>query len=97
MNEYQRMAAQYGAEYVDLTKVQWTPALLQLVPAELARQCQILPVAENERQIALAMADVDLQKLGALGSQLDREIGICIADKSQLEQFIAQCYGSAAR
>jgi type IV pilus assembly protein PilB len=94
MSIFRRRAAEFGAEFVDLTTVQFTPELLRCIPAELARRYRVLPVAESKRCLAIVTSDPsDLPMLDGLHSAVAREIELRVADESQIESFIEQLYG----
>ena len=94
MDMARRRAAEFGAEFVDLTTVQFTPRLLRRIPAELARKYRALAVADSGRCLAVVVSDPsDLDAVDGLGSALGREIELRVADESQIDSFIAQLYG----
>jgi type IV pilus assembly protein PilB len=88
------MPANFGAEHWDLSKVQFTPELLRLIPAELARKLRVMPILDFPGTLAVALADPsDLNAIDILTHTLNREIEICIADESQLDIYIQRYYG----
>jgi type IV pilus assembly protein PilB len=96
MDIFRRRAAEFGAEFVDLATVQFTPDLLRCIPAELARKHRVLPVSESDRCIAIVTSDPsDLNALDGLHSALDRDIELRVADESQIDSFIEQLYGDS--
>jgi len=96
MSDYQRRAAKFGAEFVDLASVKFTPGLLRCVPSDLARKHRVLPVAELGSCVAIVTsAPLDLAALDDLHSVLDREIELRVADKAQLDLFIERFYGDS--
>ena len=94
MDIFRRRAAAFGAEFVDLATVRFTPDLLRCIPAVLARRYRVLPVAESGSCLAIVTADpADLPALDSLHSALAREIELRVADESQIDSFIEQLYG----
>ena len=88
-------AAHFGAEEIELRNVVFTPVLLACVPAELARRYQVLPVFSSDRLMRVALADPsDLEALDALSHFFGRPVEICVAETSQLDEFISRLYGS---
>ena len=86
-------AAHFGAEEVDLKKVAFTAELLAAVPSHLARRYRVLPVFDSASVLRLAVADPsDLDALDALTHLLQRDLELCVADVSQLEEFIQRLY-----
>jgi type IV pilus assembly protein PilB len=95
MSDYQHSPAEFGAVFVDLSIVEFTPKLLRCIPAELARKYHVLPVASVGRRLAIATSDPTyLAALDDLHSNLDREIELRVADKAQLDAWIKRFYGA---
>ena len=93
MDIFRRRAAEFGAEFVDLATVRFTPSLLRCIPAELARRYRVLPVAESGRCLAIVTSDPsDLPAIDGLHSALDREFELRVADESQIDSFIERLY-----
>lgn len=94
MDIFRRRAAEFGAEFVDLSSVHFTSSLLRCIPAELARRYRVLPVSESDRYLAVVVSDPsDLDSADALSSVLGRDIELRVADESQIVSFIEQLYG----
>jgi len=97
MDEFRRRAIQFGAEFVDLETVQFTPSLLSCIPEKLARKHRVLPVAKSEHEIAIVTsAPSDIGAIDDLHVALQREIEVRVADESQIDSFIKRLYGDAA-
>ncbi len=94
MDRYKRRAAAFGTELVDLATIDFTPGLLRCLPAELARKYHVLPVAESGKSLAIVIGDPsDLDALDGLGSALNRELELRVADGAQIDSFIERLYG----
>ena len=86
-------AAHFGAEEVDLRKVTFTPGLLACIPAEWARRYRVLPVFSASGRLRLALADPsDLDAIDSLHDLLHRDLELCVAEVSQLDEFIGRLY-----
>lgn len=84
----------FAAEFVNLAKVQFTPELLQFIPAELALKHQVIPIGEGPGRLIVAMSDVtDLHIIDYLCSTLNREIEVQFTDGQQLKLFVRILYG----
>ena len=91
-------AAHFGAEEVDLREVAFTPELLACVPAECARRYRVLPVFSTPGRLRLALADpADLDVIDSLTHLLRGELELCVAEASQLGEFIERLYGREGR
>ena len=88
----------FGAEKVDLRNVLFTAELLACFPAELARQYRVLPVFSSPHNLRLALADPsDLGAIDSLHGSLQRDLDLCVAEASQLDEFIERLYGAEGR
>jgi len=87
----------FGAEIVDLTKVDFTPELLRCVPADVARKYRVLPVFDLPGRLSIALADPDnLSTIDSLTHILKwPELEIRVAPKQQLDIFIQRHYGDS--
>jgi type II secretory ATPase GspE/PulE/Tfp pilus assembly ATPase PilB-like protein len=87
-------AAHFGAEEVDLRQVAFSPELLACVPAASARRYRVLPISSSPDKLRLALADPsDLDAIDSLHHLLHRELELCVAEESQLNEFIERLYG----
>jgi len=85
----------FGAATVDLSQVEFTPELLEYLPAEAARKYRVMPVADSPFHLVIAVADAsDLNALDSIMFIVNREMEIRVADKSQLDEYIRRYYGS---
>jgi type IV pilus assembly protein PilB len=85
---------EFGAEFIDLSKVQFTPELLKFISAEKAQKHQALPVGKTRDRLTIAMADpTDLNFVDYLCSTFKLEIEIQVADAQQIRQFVRLLYG----
>ena len=79
---------------IDLREVNFTPALLALVPAEFARRHCVLAIQDSPQRVVVAMADPsDLGAIEALQARLGRDVEICVAEGHQLNEFIRRFHG----
>jgi type IV pilus assembly protein PilB len=93
MNIRALRARHFSAEEVDLSNVNFTEKLLACVPAEIARQCRVLPVFDGPDSLKVAMADPsDIGSIDLLRSRVTRDLQVCVADEKQLDEFIDRLY-----
>jgi type IV pilus assembly protein PilB len=87
-------AANFGAEHIDLSKVNFTPELLSCIPAKMVRKYRVLPIHQISDRTGIATTDpIDLNTIDTLVHNLNQEVEIYIADKDQLDAFIERLYG----
>ena len=87
-------AEHFGAEEIDLRDVSFTPELLASIPAEFARRYRVLPISSSPLEILVALADPsDLEAIDWLHTLVQRDVALCVAYASQLDEFIGRLYG----
>ncbi|KAB2640639.1 MAG: type II/IV secretion system protein [Verrucomicrobia bacterium] len=89
------MASELGVDAMDLAGFEPTPALLQLIPAGMARLHEVIPVSAAGNHLTVALANpLDIQALEDIRFSLNREILQVVAARKQVEELIKKHYGS---
>ena len=89
------LAEHFGAEHVDLRSVHFTPELLGSIPAHVARHYRVVPIFDVPKVLRIAVADpAELDTIDALSYLLRRDLELCVAEASQLNEFVNRLYGS---
>lgn len=84
----------FGAEHINLSKIEFTPELLGCIPVETVRKFRVIPVYLTDGQVGIATADPsDLNAIDSLTHFLKRPVEILEAEKTQLNTFIERLYG----
>jgi type IV pilus assembly protein PilB len=85
-----------GMPFVDLTKGKIPPEVLERIPAEFAREQLVLPVAEKNGKLIIAVDD-PLKRIvvDQLQFQLGLEVGCALAAPTKLRAALEQHYGLA--
>ncbi|HEX3624506.1 MAG TPA: hypothetical protein VH280_03680 [Verrucomicrobiae bacterium] len=92
------MPANFGAEHINLSSVQFTPELLRCIPVDLVRKFRVVPVSQFATQVSIAMADpTDLNAVDALAHHFNRLVYIYVADEGEVDAFIQLLYGTGRR
>ena len=87
-NAWCRQLAQ-GVERVDLHKIGIDSQAVALVSAEIARQCNVLPVRVAEDVIVMATSEADTAELETeLAGRVEHQIMFVRADATQLREMI---------
>src|SRR5438093_10255425 len=90
----QIMASHLGTEVVELRELEFTPEILQTVPATAARMNQCLPVAVHGSTVRVALADpLNPAAIDELGYMTGKEVQVVVADPAQIEKAINKHYG----
>ncbi|GAB6164447.1 ATPase, T2SS/T4P/T4SS family [Thermostilla marina] len=91
------MAQQHGLQYVNLSHISVSPSVLELLPESTARENVVLPLAEEDGQIRVVVADPDdfptFEKLRFI---LNRPIEICLAPRESIIEAINRYYGQTS-
>ena len=86
---------QLGMDSIDLTKTSIPTALAELVPKNIARQYNIVPVKTEGSTLYLAMNDpLDFKAIEAARQSSGKRIIPMLATKAGLERAIATLYGN---
>lgn len=91
------LAKQMGIPYLSLRQTQVGPDLLKQVPARLATQYNVLPVAREGNVLKVAMVDpLDTRVLDELRMLTHATIQPVLVSAQELTEAIRQCYGVGA-
>jgi hypothetical protein len=83
-----------GLGFLDLSAVQIPPAVVELVPESVARECCVLPVAVDGLVLVVAIADPgDADTLQKLEFILNRPVRPVLACRAQVIEAINRHYG----
>ena len=92
---YEVIAEELGAEYADLRRYEPPRALLDLVPANLAKMHGALPVNYDEQGLHVALLDpLNPQTVEDLRFALDKPIVVVVADTDRIEDLINTSYAA---
>lgn len=87
------MAEYMGTEVIALEDVEFTPELLEAIPAATVRMYQCLPVGLYDNAIRLVLVDpLNPTQLDDLAYQLGKEIQVVIADPAKILPLIDKLY-----
>jgi len=93
----QVMAEQHGLEYVDLSRISIPPNVVELVPESVARENVVIPLAEDDGQLRVAVCDADdFATFDKLRFILNRRIEICLAPREAILEAINRYYGQTS-
>ena len=86
---------QLGIEYIDLTKVNIPTELAQVVPKNIAKQYQVVPVRIFRDELYLAMADpLNFYAIEEVRTAVRRKVVPMVANASAVERSIQILYGN---
>ena len=94
---YRLVAEELGAEYADLRRYEPPRALLDLVPAAVARMHGAIPVNFDEQGLHVALLDpLNPQNAEDLRFALGKNIIVVVADTDRVEELINISYAAEA-
>jgi type IV pilus assembly protein PilB len=92
---YHAIANSIGANYIDLSDFELEGRLRDKIPVGLARLHRVLPVAELDGTLYIALADpLDSEKLSELRFALNQNLQVSVAPIARVEELIAKFYES---
>jgi type IV pilus assembly protein PilB len=91
---YETIADALGTEMIALDQIEFTPQILRLIPAGLARLHRALPIGIQDNAIRVALVDpLDTQTTEDLRFALGRDIQVVLAPTLQIEERLRKHYG----
>ncbi len=91
---YRAIAQQHGMAYVKVAELTIAPAIVELVPESVARENAILPLAEEDGALKIALSDPDdFETLEKLRFILNRPIETVLAPRDEITEAINRHYG----
>ena len=89
------LAEQFDMEFVDLSEVQLSPAVIELIPESVAKESCILPLGRDESGMRVVVSDpLDLQTIDNLRFILNSEVECSLAPRSAIQEAIGRYYGA---
>jgi len=83
------IAKQFGLEYVNLDKITIPPEVMKLVPEDLIKRHNVLPLGMNNGRLKLIISDpLNLDVMDTLRFRLNTELDYCLANPSKISSYI---------
>ena len=83
------IAKQFGLEYVNLDKVTIPPDVIKLVPEDLIKRHNILPMGMNNGRLRLIISDpLNLEMMDTIRFRLNKELDYCLANPTKIKSYI---------
>jgi len=90
-NVTRAIARQFKLKYIDLDKNPVTESAMKLIPDELIRKYNVLPLGMNNGRLRIVVADpLDLDTLDLLRFRLNTELDCCLASPSKIRNYITR-------
>ncbi len=92
----QRIAAEYGHEYIELEGKEIPQTVIEMIPESVARENTVIPLALNEEVLSVVVSDpLDFEVLEKLRFILAREIEVIVSSKDEIQATINRHYGQS--
>ena len=86
---YRALAKQFELEYVDLDGISVPDEAMKLLPEDLMKKYNILPLGMNNGKLKLLISDpVNLEALDMLRFRLNAELDCCLGSPSKIRSYI---------
>ncbi len=90
------LAAHSSMDFVDLAAVSIPEEIVQTVPRDVVKRFRVMPVAETERGLMIAVSDpLDFDTFDALHHLLNRDIEFVCATPDAINAAYRKCYATA--
>ncbi len=87
------IARQFGLEYVSLDQTTITPDALKLIPEDLIKRHNVLPLGMNNGRLNLIISDpLDLDAMDAVRFRLNTELDCRLANPSKIRAYIQDSF-----
>jgi type IV pilus assembly protein PilB len=92
------IAKQFGLEYVNLGKISISSDGLKLIPEDIIKRHNVLPLGMNNGRLKLIISDpLDLDMMDAIRFRLNTELDCCVANPSKIRSFIQESLDKAKK
>jgi len=90
------IAKQFGMEYVNLDKITIPPEAMKLIPEEIVKRHNILPLGMDNGRLRVLISDpTDLETMDAIRFRLNTEPDCCVGNPTKIRTFIQESFNQA--
>ena len=83
------IAKQFGLKYVDLDEVTIPPDAVKIIPEDLIKRHNILPLGVNDGRLRLIISDpMDLDMMDSVRLRLNKELDCHVANPKKIREYI---------
>src|SRR6266498_5063077 len=87
------LSRQYGIQSITLSQLDIDPDVLKLVPEQIARKYEVLPIKRQGNQLTLAMADpTNVFALDDVGFMTNLQVVPVVASQAAIRAAVDRCY-----
>ena len=90
------LAAHANMDFVDLSQMTVSPEVIAMIPAEVARRYKVVPLAQMDASLMVAIGDpLNFDTFDSLGFLLKRDVEFVCASPDSIAKALVKYYGSA--
>ncbi len=90
------IAKQFDMEYVNLDKITIPPDSMNLIPEEIVKKHNILPLGMDNGRLRVLISDpTDLETMDAIRFRLNTEPDCCVGNPTKIRNFIQESFNHA--
>jgi len=87
------IAKQFGLKYVDLDRISIASEPTKLIPEDLIKRHNVLPLSMNNGRLTLVISDpLDLDTMDAIRLRVNTELECCLANPTKIRSCIQQMF-----
>ncbi|MHC4396620.1 MAG: GspE/PulE family protein [Planctomycetota bacterium] len=87
------IAKQFGLKYINLDNITIPPEAASLIPEDLIKRHNVLPLAMDNGRLRLIISDpLDLDALDSVRFRLNTELDCCLASPSKIRSYIEDSF-----
>ena len=87
------IAKQFGLEYVNLDKITISPDTMKMIPEEIVKRHNILPLGKNNGKLRVLISDPsDLETMDVIRFRLNTEPECCLGNPTKIRTFIQDSF-----
>jgi len=92
------IAKQFGLEYVNLDNTTIPQDATKLIPQELMKRHNVLPLGMNNGKLKVIISDpLDLEMMDAIRFRLNTELDCCVANPTKIRSYIQDSFDQATK
>ena len=85
------IAKQFSLKYVNLDQISISPDTMRLIPEDIIKRHNVLPLSMNNGRLRLIISDpLDLDVMDAIRFRLNTELDCCVANPSKIRSYIEE-------
>ena len=90
------VAKQFGLKYIDLDAVTIPPDVIKLIPEDIVKRHNVLPLSMDNGRLRLIISDpLNLDAMDTVRFRLNTELDCCLGSPSKIQSYIEETFDKA--